>query len=181
MIVSRAYEYLDKKEALYRKYRSNKSYLLHTDINNIKNDLDLLPFTIDDDKKNIIMSGNTSIIGYYNPNISTWYWAWSVPFPNKAENYLSRKILNYAFDIDIYKPQEDYIQNSIFKAELLNSKIYMTNSAIEIEKYIALSMYLTKSDYYWKVPITSFNITDNVEEIIGEIYYLLRNVKIESA
>lgn len=178
MIVSKAYEYFDKKDELYKRYLKDNFYDFHAKYNKNASDMDLLQFDIEDANKNIILSGETSIIGYFNISISTWYWGWSVPFPNKAENYLSRKLLTYAFDIDINNPSEDFIKNSLFKSELLTSKIYMENSELEIEKYLAISMYLTKSDYYWKLPVSSFNVTDNIDENIGYVYYLLRNVKI---
>jgi hypothetical protein len=179
MIISRAYEYLDKQKELYSKYINENLYFYTNPINNT--DMDLSTFIMYDDEtqKNIILTGDYSIIGYFNNSISTWYWGWATPSSLKTQTYLSRKILNYGLDIDIYNSvDEDITLNSIFKAELLNSKIHMENSNIEIEKYLAIALYITKSDYYWKAKIDSYNITDGKTEIIGEIYYFLRNIKI---
>ena len=174
MILPEAYEYFDRQR---NKYQDD----INSDSKKFKvvfpeNDLELFKFQLNDLNDNIVFQGNTSIIGYYNYSISTWYWGWSMSFKNKSENYLSRKILNYALDIDIYTENEYQISNSIFKIELLNSKLYMQNPSVEIEKNIALAMYLTKSDYFWKLSIKENNITDGNKDIICDTYYLLRDI-----
>lgn len=177
MIISLAYEYFDNKKELYGKY---------IDDNNIKairrsehsNDMEQLNFEILSDDGNVVATGNYSIIGYFNNEISTWYWGWAVPFPVKSENYLSRKLLNYAMDLDINT--NDIVLSSILKAELLNSKIYIGYPTLEIEKYIALSLYVTKSDYYKQIMVTSYNVKTKKTETIGSVYYFLRNIEIKN-
>jgi hypothetical protein len=62
--------------------------------------------------------------------------------------------------------------NTIFKAELLSSKLFLENSEIEIEKFIAITMYITKSDYVY---VDTF--TNNNNKVICENYFLLRNIQ----
>jgi len=175
MIVSLAYEYFDKKKELYGKYFNTENIMFYPKENN--DDMEQLIFELfDKNKKNVILKGTYSTLGFYNPNISTWYWGWAVPFPSKSENYLSRKMLLYALDMDI-KQNNNINVNGILKAELLNSKIFMENPLIDIEKYIALSTYITKSDYYHRLDIESINIITQKKEIIGHVYFFLRNIE----
>ena len=171
-----AYEYLDKKKELYEKYVKNGDFIFHHVESN--NDMELLKFELQDrHTKKILLRGSYSTIGFYNNFLSTWYWGWAVPFPIKSENYLSRKMLMYALDIDILQNENANV-DSILKAELLNSKIFMENHEIEIEKYVALSIYITKSDYFHKIGIQSVNVITHKNENIGEVYYFLRNIEI---
>ena len=175
MIVSMAYEYLDKKKELYDKYFNTNNIVFYPNKNN--NDMDLLKFEVFDENTNkVIVKGTYSTMGFFNTVLSTWYWGWAVPFPSKSENYLSRKMLLYALDMDINQNNNINVYG-ILKAELLNSKIFMDFQSIEIEKYIALSMYITKSDYYHKLDIESINVITQKKENIGHIYYFLRNIE----
>lgn len=177
MIISMAYEYYDKKKELYDKYIGDNIVKLYA-LNNAGNDMEKLRFEIlDKITNNVILTGTYSTMGLFNTSLSLWYWGWAIPFPVKSENYLSRKLLLYAMDIDIYQ-DDDSNMNSILKAELLNSKMYMKNPAIEIEKYVALAMYVTKSDFYHKDKLYSVNAKTNKSDLIGEVYYFFRDIEI---
>ena len=178
MLVSQAYNNFDKKKEIFAKFDlDNKDYkfiLLSDRIN----DMTPLGFNIKL-KDKIVLKGNCSIIGIYNNILSVWQWGWSVSFNYKIQNYQSRKLLLYTLDIDIndYNDNDKPIIN-ILKSELLNSKLYLENPRIEIEKYIALSIYLIQGDYYFKEVIENFNVNTDQKEIVGEVYYLLQNVEI---
>jgi hypothetical protein len=177
MIVSMAYEYLDKKKEIYEKYFKFKNRTFY-ERQKPNDDMEKLKFDIKDDNGKILIRGTYSIIGFFNNFLSTWYWGWAVPFPVKSENYLSRKMLMYALDIDIDTHNNSINTNSMLKAELLNSKIFMENPNVEIEKYIALALYVTKSEYYYNVSFQSINIVTGKKETIGEVYYFLRDIEI---
>ena len=46
------------------------------------------------------------------------------------------------------------------KSELLNSKLFIENKALEIDKYVALTMYLTKSE--WFLDIDNYTGDNNI-------------------
>jgi len=178
LFISNAYSYLDKQRKKYENYDfelEDIKFEQFFPIGGLK-DMDLLEFKIKYNNNKTLI-GTSSVLGVFNNKQSVWTWAWALPLNFKSENYLSKKILNYAFDIDI-KNDSLVIQqsNTIFKAELLNSKIYIQYHNIEIEKYIAIALYLTKSDYYYKETVKNFNVNTQEDEIVSEIYYFLRDI-----
>jgi len=205
MLISQAYNYLDKQKNKYEKFNIESDDIKFERIHpENASDLNPVTFTIYENKSKLnesnkkiltmseinsfessnrakrpILKGTCSVIGVYNNILSTWQWGWSIPFRLKMENYISRKILNYAFDIDIDVPgrtPEIIQQNMILKTELLNSKIYMQVPSIEIEKYIAIALYLVQGDYYYRELVQNINVKTNKLETIGEIFYILKNV-----
>jgi len=177
MLFTQAYKYLDKQKSKYEIYTINNEYEFEVDASNIT-DLSPMKFTLSSANKTIL-SGSCSFIGIFNSEISMWQWAWSIPFIKKAENYSSRKILQYAFDIDTQDNdiKVHYIK-TIYKTELLNSKLYLEYPSIDIERYLAISLYLLKGDYYYKRSIIHYNINTKKNEKIGDYYYILSNVVI---
>jgi len=181
MLIYQAYNYLDKQKNKYEKYNIESS-----DINfivtapEVAADTNPYMFNIYEKvSKRSILKGTCSVIGVFNNTLSTWQWGWSIPFKFKTQNYISRKILNYAFDIDISVPgskEENIQQNMILKTELLHSNIYMESPSIEIEKYLAIALYLVQGEYYYKETRKNINIKTNESETIGEIYYILKDI-----
>jgi len=172
---ARAYEYFDKQNEKFKNIFDND-----ISIEFLKNSVNLQMLRLEIFKNNNkIGHADCSTIGIFNTENSTWYWSWCLAFNNKNENYLSKKILDYAFNInididDITKTVDD----TIFKSELLNSKIYMENPSMEIEKFLAISMYILGADYYYIVPIENINVKTNSKEINCSIYYILKNIQI---
>jgi hypothetical protein len=171
MIVQNAYEYFDKQKNKYNLLLKN------TTIKIIKsnNDLEYNKFIINDSKGTIKLKGNISTIAIYNNTYNIWQWAWSIPYPNKIENYIARKVINYAFDINTDNDNNlIYNLNLILKAELLNSKLFLAYPDIEKERFIAISLYLTKSDYFYV-----FDDIDDINNIYnGTTYLLLHDTEI---
>jgi hypothetical protein len=178
MLVSQAYNNFDKKKEIFNNFDlDNKDYKFIYSYDNIN---DAMPVIFNINLKNkTLLKGNCSIIGIYNNILSVWQWGWSMSFKYKVQNYQSRKLLLYALDIDPdnYNKNDRIIIN-ILKIELLNSKLYLENPRIEIEKYIALSIYLIQGDYYYKEIIENYNVNTEQMEIVGEIYWLLQNIEI---
>ncbi len=79
-----------------------------------------------------------SDIGSYINKNKSWTWAWSMPTKTFEEIDLGVKLLNYALSLE---PIND--ENIFLKSELLTSTIEMKNIR-RLDKYIALSCYLTK-------------------------------------
>ena len=172
---ARAYEYFDKQNEQFKDIFNDNITIEFS-----KNTVNLQMIGLEIFKNNNkIGHADCSTIGLFNSENSTWYWSWCLPFNNKNENYLSKKILDYAFNIDIdmdnvMKTSDD----AIFKSELLNSKIYMENPSIEIEKFLAISMYILKAEYFHIIPIANLNVKTDNKEINCYIYYLLKNIQI---
>lgn len=158
MLIPQAFEYYDNQYNKFKKYFDNDVLSTGIDFKIPDNDIDEMVFTLKNIKTDkILLKGTYSLLGTFNNQHSIWMWGWAIPQRNKAENLISKKILNYALSIDSFdkNTEDDVTNNMILKSELLNSKIYLENPEIEIEKYKALSLYLTKSNYiftesvYW--------------------------------
>ena len=74
-----------------------------------------------------------------------WRWAWSMPTLSKNDTLISRKILNYAFDLE---PTKEYI----LRSALINSSTLIKNN-LQLDIHIALSSYLIKKPFIFKLPI----------------------------
>jgi hypothetical protein len=177
MLVLQAYNNFDRKKEIFNKFDlDNKDYKFSYSFDNINDVMHL--FNINLENKTVL-KGNCSVIGVYNNVLSVWQWGWSMTFKHKVQNYQSRKLLLYTLDIDVKDYHVDDMQTmQILKTELLSSKLYLENPRIEIEKYIALSIYLIQGDYYYKDVIENYNVNTEQMEIVGEVYWLLQNVEI---
>jgi hypothetical protein len=98
----------------------------------------------DSDKK-ILLESNYESLGFYFQTSNIWRWAWSMPTLSKNDTLISRKILNYAFDLE---PTKEYI----LRSALINSKILIKNN-LQLDINIALSSYLIKKPFIFKLPI----------------------------
>lgn len=77
------------------------------------------------------IEGTYQILGVYNKNISTWYWAWSCPFFIKDEYSEIKKIQSYPnklfkdkkdFDGMEFEKYDFYCSNNVFLASKENLK-----------------------------------------------------------
>ena len=99
-----------------------------------------------DINKNLLFKSSYEIVGMYKQNNNIWKWGWSISYFNNNENEISRKILNYAINLDSVITNE-----IILKSEILDSKILIKNN-LQLDIYIALSAYLTKIPFIFKFP-----------------------------
>ncbi len=142
-------------------------------INN-KNITDEIIF-FDKNKKEIFKS-SYEVLSAYIPQQQTWKWSWSLPTMLKKSNFISRKILEYALNLD---PEKDYL----LKSTLINSKIRIIND-IQLDIYKALSANLSRKPFILKlflVPLESEKeteyypfkkINDDPDNINYVAYYL---------
>ncbi len=142
MLFIQIFEYYDSRMKKYKCIIDNENQM---NLSNADNNSITLFNLVKKDTQAVILQGSIFDLGRYDHIYKLWIWAWSLP--HNHSTLISKKLLAYAQTIDI----DD---NDMFaiKAELLNSKLYIDDPYIEIEKYIALSMYLTKSDYYISKP-----------------------------
>lgn len=113
-------------------------------------------------KKEKVYNSKIQLLGIYMPNIKLWKWGWSL-FMDKIDIYMSRKILNYALDIDNL--------NMLFLRDpLINSNITINNQ-LELDLLLGISSYLTKQKNimgFYKVPyneaIDNFYEVGNLKE-----------------
>lgn len=173
-----AFEYFDNKKEKHVDFDS----VINCESNDIElitsepeNDLDITKFMLINNKtKKILYSGTLNHIGDYNTELSIWQWAWSLPLSRKSENYKAMEILQYGSNIDVSNMKNIY-DTAILKSELLNSKLYIEHIELELERYIALSMYLTKSEWYLISVLK--NNRKNDKDVIGRSYYLIETLK----
>ncbi len=110
-----------------------------------------------DSNKNILLESNYEALGFYFQNSNIWKWAWSMPTLSKNDTSISRKILNYAFDLE---PTKEYI----LRSALINSSTLINND-LQLDIHIALSSYLIKKPFIFKLPI-GFN-QNSTDEFIS--------------
>lgn len=95
-----------------------------------------------DKNKKIIFKSAYEIMGIFIPQTKIWKWSWSIPSLHNKFTLISRKILEYAFNLD---PVKEYI----LRSELINSKIKIIND-IQLDIHIALSSYISKKPFIFK-------------------------------
>lgn len=168
-IVTQALAYHDNSKHKYKKfYKSDYKFDFVRSTNNI--DVPICYFLKDN---KIIAKGNNNILGIYLKNENLWVWGWSIMLYDinnsfKNRTYVSRKILNYGLDItfdkytqsilksenqsdtisaedEIAEKQRNIVFHIELKQDLLTSKIKITHP-IQLEKILAVSQYITKSD-----------------------------------
>lgn len=109
-------------------------------------------FFYDKNKKEIFKS-SYEILSAYIPQLQVWKWSWSLPTMGKKSNFVSRKILEYAFNLD---PKKDYL----LKSTLVNSKIKIIND-LQLDIYLGISANLSKKPFilkvYWVPPVDPNN------------------------
>ena len=168
MNIPEIYNYLDNK--------NDKHQLLHINTNfNINQSSDELNFSTYiikcNDTGETLATGECSIIGLYNIQSSIWYWGWYLLSYNKIDTYMARKLLLYALDMTANSVGENLIVQLSIKSELLTSKLLLKNPDIELEKYMAIALYLTQSEFYYKLDL---DIVDG--NVNAFVYYLLHTV-----
>ncbi len=120
---------------------------------NNKNITDEIVF-YDKNKKEIFKS-SYEILSAYIPNQQIWKWAWSLPTILKKSSFISRKILEYALNLD---HQKDYL----LKSTLINSKIRIIND-LQLDIYIALSANLSRKPFIFKIYLAPLSEEEDAE------------------
>ena len=126
-------------------------------INNIPNLTPRIRFF--DSDKNLLLDSGFENIGIYKQKNNIWQWGWSMNAINNNQNSISRNILTYSF-----KLKSDIPDEFILKSILLDSK-HMIKNKLQLEVLLALSSYLSKFHFIFKLPIlpnTIFGVEDYI-------------------
>jgi len=105
------------------------------------------------------------LIGKYVPENQVWIWGWSVGVLSKELIKISRKVLNYALDLDK--------ENLELKTELITSRI-ITTSPYQNELHVALASYLSKQPLIFEL----YFHEDSQEGQITKINYKIRPISV---
>ncbi len=168
--IKSALEYYDSNQEKVNEIINKTAYLKKQDNQNITDEI----FFYDKNKK-LIYKSAFELIAVYMPSMSTWKWAWSLPTAKKKSTFFSRKILEYAFNLDEEK-------EFLLRSTLINSKIKIDNN-LQLDIYLSLTAKLSKKPFILKTfnapielddgyfPFKEINEDPNNENYM--IYYLL--------
>jgi hypothetical protein len=118
---------IDKFNPLFKKVADHRRFIKDSDLE--RNTIEYY----DRDGK-VVFRSEYEILGVYNKSQKIWAWGWSDPKNKKNEIYISRKILDYGFDID---------HSLILKTELIASR-FIISDKIQVDMHVALASYLSK-------------------------------------
>lgn len=151
-LVKDALLYYDSAQERVQKLLDKIHYVRFEETNSeIKNNSKIIFF---DKNKNKLLTSAMEYMAIYIPTTKTLKWAWSVPSFAKTHTELSRKLLNYAFNLEVENEMS-------LKSDLLNSKIKIQND-YQFDIQMAIASYLTKKTFIFKY----YNV------IVSDIDYL---------
>ena len=122
----------DKYNSLFKKFKDYNLFLKEQDL-----ERNIISYFDKDGE--VVFKSEYEILGVYNKTKKLWTWGWSDPNRHKNEIYISRKILDYGFNID-----HSLI---LLKTELIASRFIISNK-IQVEMHVALASYLSKKVVY---------------------------------
>ena len=103
-----------------------------------------------DVKKKILLESSYEIAAIFNPNTSIWKWAWSIPNLDKQYTIISRKIFDYAINLDP-------INEFLLRDKLITSDIKIFNE-LQFDIFMSLASYISRSPFILKIPFIRTNI-----------------------
>jgi hypothetical protein len=130
-------EYYDKNREKYHVFFDKAKYVRFVDNNNNTDDIIFY-----DENKKILLESSFEIMGLYLPKNNMWRWSWSIPSIHKKYTFISRKILEYAFNLH-------HTTEYPLRSDLINSKIKINND-LQLDIRIALSSYIGKQPLIFK-------------------------------
>ena len=130
-------EFYDNNREKYHIFFDKVKYVRFVDNNNNTDDIIFY-----DEKKKILLESSFEIMGLYLPKNNMWKWSWSIPSIHKKYTFISRKILEYAFNLH-------HTKEFPLRSDLINSKIKINND-LQLDIRIALSSYIGKQPLIFK-------------------------------
>jgi len=132
-VVENALEYMDDNTIKnYDKLQTFRYY-------NIYDDGKIFFFNTE---KKLIYKSSYEVIGKYVPSQNIWIWGWAAAELDKNTIRNSRKVLNYALDLDN--------KNISMKTALITSRHQIT-SLVQIDMDVALTTFLSKQNFVFKL------------------------------
>jgi hypothetical protein len=156
-IIKSALEYYDKNQEQILKLLKDVYFLKFGNHN------DRVKYIIfyDKDKKKIFES-SYQFAGIYISKKKTWKWAWSLAYSNKENTFISRKVLDYAFNLDTVTELE-------LRSRLLNSNIKIINEN-QIDINLAIISYISKIPFILKLPYINNTFKKTEYKQHGDLY-----------
>jgi hypothetical protein len=139
VIITKSFEYYDKNTEHNNELFKNVRYVTYS---NNEKDLKQNHINMYDKNKKIIKKYTYEHIGVLDNMSNSWTWAWSIPNYTKNLTYISRRILNYGFNLDL--------QYMFLRYELLTSRFRISNP-IQVDIHISLASYLSKHPVIFKL------------------------------
>ena len=97
-----------------------------------------------DINKGILLESSYEIAAIFNPNTSIWKWAWSISNLDKQYTIISRKIFDYAINLDP-------INELLLRDKLITSDIKIFNE-LQFDIFVSLASYISRSPFILKIP-----------------------------
>jgi hypothetical protein len=139
-------EYYDANQPRVNEIINKTEYIKTKDNNNITDEI-----LFYDKNKKLIFKSSYEIISVYIPSTGVWKWAWSLPTAPKKSTSFSRKLLDYAFNLDS-KDNE-----FLLRSTLINSKIKIINKT-QLDIYLSLTAKLSKKPFILKTFVSDVNV-----------------------
>ena len=118
-----------------------------------------------DVKKKILLESSYEIAAIFNPNTSIWKWAWSISNLDKQYTNISRKIFDYAINLDP-------INEFLLRDKLITSDIKIFNE-LQFDIFVSLASYISRSPFILKMPFIATDTIEGIEETNrSEIFFL---------
>jgi hypothetical protein len=114
---------------------------------NLKNNYERDKLNFYDKDKNLIFTSEYEHLGIFDTGSHIWTWAWATPFLRKNNITLSRKILNYGFDLESE-------ENVFLKTELITSRFIISDNA-QLDIHVAIASYISKKPTIFKLIIST--------------------------
>ena len=165
-IQSNALEYYDKNNETFSEFTKKVKYVEYEHTNN---DLEKSVVILRDKDKNIILKSRYEFLGIYYPIKKIWIWGWALPFMQKKNIVLIKKLLDYGLGLN---------QGGYVKSQLITSRIIVNDSML-LDLNIALAAYLGKSPHILRISTLEQgeipNVAGEVKNLkdVDEIVYYL--------
>jgi hypothetical protein len=130
-------EYYDKNCEKYENFIKKIKFIKLVNNKNLTDEIIFL-----DENKKVLLESSYEILGIYLPKQHIWKWSWSIPTWHKKFTFISRKILEWAFNLD---QDKEYL----LRSKLINSKIKIINN-LQLDMHIAISSYIGKQPLIFK-------------------------------
>ena len=166
-LIPLALEYYDNNNHEYFEF---KNKIVKTETINNDKDMEKSKIIFYDKNEKRLLESEYEIAGIFYKKYNTWVWGWALPNINKNLIMISRKLLNYALDIDL--KQTD--QFKYIKTELITSRSKITNK-LQLEIYLRLISYLSKKKFIYK---KRYFLNNQEQDNYIDYYLFIMNEKI---
>ncbi len=153
-LVTNSLEYYDKNREKYQRLVEKIRYYK---VDFRQQDMEHPIVYLYNSKKEKILESRFEIIGTYFNGTQTWVWSWANPQYPKNVSYLSRKIVQYGWDMEIKS------ENTFLRTELLTSRTRIADP-LQLDIHVAVSAYLLKQPFVIPIVHTAEARVDVVSE-----------------